>query len=101
MGVRVLWVHCILGFLLNAMIRRSPVYSRKKWAVKQQTMILYFLVCAPTLCSYIYLFSLNRGVGPWGPGIVQKYTSARFGTNSTGELLTDQESALLTGILFG
>ncbi|CAL5087293.1 unnamed protein product [Urochloa decumbens] len=37
-----------------------------------------------------------RGLGPWGPGLVQKYTSARFGTRSNGELLTDQESALLT-----
>lgn len=59
-----------------------------------------FLVDAPPFCPYVYLFSSNRGLGPWGPGIVQKYTSARFGTSSTGELLTDQESTLLTGIFF-
>lgn len=38
-----------------------------------------------------------RGLGPWGPGLVQRYTSARFGSHSTGELLTEQESTLLTG----
>ncbi|CAM0151819.1 unnamed protein product [Urochloa decumbens] len=41
-----------------------------------------------------------RGLGPWGPGLVQKYTSARFGTRSNGELLTDQESALLTDYIY-
>ncbi|CAD6218498.1 unnamed protein product [Miscanthus lutarioriparius] len=41
-----------------------------------------------------------RGLGPWGPGLVQRYTSARFGTRSTGELLTDQESTLLTDYIY-
>jgi len=41
-----------------------------------------------------------RGLGPWGPGLVQRYISARFGTSSTGELLTDQESALLTDYIY-
>ncbi|XP_051150844.1 1-acylglycerol-3-phosphate O-acyltransferase-like [Andrographis paniculata] len=37
-----------------------------------------------------------RGLGPWGPDIVRKYTSARFGSYSEGALLTDEESRLLT-----
>ena len=61
---------------------------------------LFFLVGAPTFCD-VYLFFSNRGLGPWGPGLVQRYTSARFGTRSTGDILTDQESTLLTGIFFG
>lgn len=66
---------------------------------KQRTMLFsFFLVGAPAFCPYIYLFFSNRGLGPWGPGLVRRYTSARFGTRSTGELLTDQESTLLTGI---
>ncbi|KAG5030578.1 hypothetical protein JHK82_014186 [Glycine max] len=38
------------------------------------------------------------GLGPWGPNIVPKYTSTRFGTHSTGEILTEEESALLIDI---
>ncbi|XP_074569816.1 putative 1-acylglycerol-3-phosphate O-acyltransferase [Curcuma longa] len=37
-----------------------------------------------------------RGLGPWGPNLVQRYTSARFGSYSTGEVLTEEESKLLT-----
>ncbi|KAG7971760.1 hypothetical protein I3843_07G151300 [Carya illinoinensis] len=37
-----------------------------------------------------------RGIGPWGPNLVRKYTSARFGTYTTGDTLTDEESKLLT-----
>lgn len=38
-----------------------------------------------------------RGLGPWGPGIVQRYTTARFGSYSNGNILTEEESKLLTG----
>ncbi|XP_028803005.1 probable 1-acylglycerol-3-phosphate O-acyltransferase [Neltuma alba] len=41
-----------------------------------------------------------RGLGPWGPDIVRKYTSARFGTHSTGEALTEEESRLLTDYVY-
>ncbi|CAN1314759.1 1-acylglycerol-3-phosphate O-acyltransferase [Linum perenne] len=37
-----------------------------------------------------------RGLGPWGPNIVQRYTSARFGAYASGEMLTETESKLLT-----
>lgn len=40
---------------------------------------------------------LCRGLGPWGPNLVRKYTSARFGSYATGELLNEDESKLLTG----
>ncbi|OIV96318.1 hypothetical protein TanjilG_09745 [Lupinus angustifolius] len=43
---------------------------------------------------------LIRGLGPWGPDIVRKYTSARFGTHSTGEVLTEEESRLLTDYVY-
>ncbi|KAL5706575.1 1-acylglycerol-3-phosphate O-acyltransferase [Ranunculus cassubicifolius] len=43
---------------------------------------------------------LVRGLGPWGPGLVRKYTSARFGTHSTGELVTGEESSLLTDYVY-
>ncbi|XP_042031841.1 probable 1-acylglycerol-3-phosphate O-acyltransferase isoform X2 [Salvia splendens] len=37
-----------------------------------------------------------RGLGPWGPDLVRKYTSARFGSYSDGSILTEDESRLLT-----
>uniref|UniRef100_A0A7N0V3A8 1-acylglycerol-3-phosphate O-acyltransferase n=1 Tax=Kalanchoe fedtschenkoi TaxID=63787 RepID=A0A7N0V3A8_KALFE len=45
---------------------------------------------------------LVRGLGPWGPGLVQKYTSARFGVNETGDDggLTENESKLLTDYVY-
>ncbi|AES73984.1 putative 1-acylglycerol-3-phosphate O-acyltransferase [Medicago truncatula] len=41
-----------------------------------------------------------RGLGPWGPNMVRKYTSARFGTHSTGQKLIDEESSLLTDYVY-
>ncbi|CAN8230767.1 unnamed protein product [Cochlearia groenlandica] len=41
-----------------------------------------------------------RGLGPWGPGIVNRYTNARFGAHSQGTLLTDEESKLLTDYVY-
>ncbi|XP_057435022.1 probable 1-acylglycerol-3-phosphate O-acyltransferase [Lotus japonicus] len=41
-----------------------------------------------------------RGIGPLGPTMVRKYTSARFGTHSTGEVLTEEESKLLTDYVY-
>ncbi|CAN6463699.1 unnamed protein product [Victoria cruziana] len=41
---------------------------------------------------------LVRGLGPWGPDLVRKYTTARFGSYSTGSTLNEEESRLLTGI---
>ena len=45
------------------------------------------------------MISSCRGLGPWGPNIVRKYTSARFGSYATGELLNEEESKLLTGTI--
>uniref|UniRef100_A0A7N0SV43 AB hydrolase-1 domain-containing protein n=1 Tax=Kalanchoe fedtschenkoi TaxID=63787 RepID=A0A7N0SV43_KALFE len=46
---------------------------------------------------------LVRGLGPWGPGLVNKYTSARFGVDTTGVGvgLKEEESRLLTAHLNG
>ena len=41
-----------------------------------------------------------RGLGPWGPDMVLKYTSARFVTYTTGETLTESESRLLTDYVY-
>ncbi|XP_074577288.1 putative 1-acylglycerol-3-phosphate O-acyltransferase [Curcuma longa] len=41
-----------------------------------------------------------RGLGPWGPNLVQRYTSARFGSYSAGEVLTEEESKLLTDYVY-
>ncbi|GAU34905.1 hypothetical protein TSUD_312360 [Trifolium subterraneum] len=41
-----------------------------------------------------------RGFGPWGPNMVRKYTSTRFGTHSTGQKLTEEESSLLTDYVY-
>jgi len=38
-----------------------------------------------------------RGLGPWGPGLVNRYTTARFGAHSEGTGLTEEEAKLLTG----
>lgn len=47
----------------------------------------------------IFLYVCGRGLGPWGPDLVRKYTSARFGAHSIGEILTEEESRLLTGMV--
>ncbi|KAK4768427.1 hypothetical protein SAY87_003568 [Trapa incisa] len=41
-----------------------------------------------------------RGLGPWGPDLVRRYTSARFGTYSSGTTLTEDESRLLTDYFY-
>ncbi|CAJ1972511.1 unnamed protein product [Sphenostylis stenocarpa] len=41
-----------------------------------------------------------RGLGPWGPDMVRKYTSARFITRTIGEMLTETESRLLTDYVY-
>ncbi|CAL9089762.1 probable 1-acylglycerol-3-phosphate O-acyltransferase [Musa acuminata AAA Group] len=41
-----------------------------------------------------------RGLGPWGPDLVRRYTSARFGSYSTGDMLTEEESSLLTDYVY-
>eukprot|EP00262_Sarcandra_glabra_P010868 TRINITY_DN2641_c0_g1_i1.p1 TRINITY_DN2641_c0_g1~~TRINITY_DN2641_c0_g1_i1.p1 ORF type:complete len:416 (-),score=47.05 TRINITY_DN2641_c0_g1_i1:104-1270(-) len=41
-----------------------------------------------------------RGLGPWGPNLIRKYTSARFGAHSTGTILTEEESKLLTDYFY-
>lgn len=41
-----------------------------------------------------------RGLGPWGPGLVCRYTSTRFGTRSIGDALTEEESQLLTDYVY-
>ncbi|CAM8938397.1 unnamed protein product [Rhodiola kirilowii] len=45
---------------------------------------------------------LVRGLGPWGPGLVHKYTSARFAVNETAGSggLTENESKLLTDYVY-
>ncbi|CAI8606539.1 unnamed protein product [Vicia faba] len=44
--------------------------------------------------------TIIRGLGPWGPDLVHRYTSARFVKYSTGELLTESESRLLTDYVY-
>ncbi|GAU26903.1 hypothetical protein TSUD_03060 [Trifolium subterraneum] len=44
--------------------------------------------------------TIIRGLGPWGPDLVARYTSARFIKYSTGELLTESESKLLTDYVY-
>lgn len=55
--------------------------------------------------TFVVVNSTCRGLGPWGPDLVRKYTSARFGAQAQGTVLTEEESRLLTGtlpsILFG
>ncbi|XP_030446841.2 probable 1-acylglycerol-3-phosphate O-acyltransferase [Syzygium oleosum] len=43
---------------------------------------------------------LVRGLGPWGPDLVRRYTSARFGSYSDGSVLTEYESKLLTDYVY-
>ncbi|GMH17468.1 hypothetical protein Nepgr_019309 [Nepenthes gracilis] len=43
---------------------------------------------------------LVRGLGPWGPNLVHRYTSARFGVYSTGDTLNEEESRLLTDYIY-
>lgn len=41
-----------------------------------------------------------RGLGPWGPNLVRRYTSGRFRSYSQGDALTDEESRLLTDYVY-
>ncbi|KAF8022757.1 hypothetical protein BT93_F0309 [Corymbia citriodora subsp. variegata] len=41
-----------------------------------------------------------RGLGPWGPDLVRRYTSARFGSYAEGNVLTEDESKLLTDYVY-
>ncbi|CAA6663181.1 unnamed protein product [Spirodela intermedia] len=41
-----------------------------------------------------------RGFGPWGPEMVRRYTNARFGSYSTGNVLTEEESKLMTDYVY-
>ncbi|XP_057729956.1 probable 1-acylglycerol-3-phosphate O-acyltransferase [Arachis stenosperma] len=41
-----------------------------------------------------------RGLGPWGPNMVRRYTGMRFGTRAQGEILTEEESRLLTDYMY-
>ncbi|KAL8059149.1 hypothetical protein ABFX02_03G067500 [Erythranthe guttata] len=41
-----------------------------------------------------------RGLGPWGPDLVRKYTGARFGSYSEGSMLSEDESRLLTDYVY-
>lgn len=41
-----------------------------------------------------------RGLGPWGPNLVRRYTGARFGGYSSGGGLTNEESKLLTDYVY-
>ncbi|CAL1355711.1 unnamed protein product [Linum trigynum] len=43
---------------------------------------------------------LVRGLGPWGPDMVRRYTSARFGAYANGEMLNETESKLLTDYVY-
>jgi pimeloyl-ACP methyl ester carboxylesterase len=43
---------------------------------------------------------LVRGFGPWGPDLVRRYTSSRFGSYSAGDVLTEEESKLLTDYIY-
>ncbi|KAK1554042.1 hypothetical protein Q3G72_032967 [Acer saccharum] len=44
--------------------------------------------------------NIVRGLGPWGPDIVRKYTTTRFGAHSNGTVLTVDESRLLTDYVY-
>lgn len=41
-----------------------------------------------------------RGLGPWGPDLVRKYTSARFSVYGSGDVLNEEESKLLTDYVY-
>lgn len=41
-----------------------------------------------------------RGLGPWGPDLVRRYTSARFGSYSNGSVLNEDEASLLTDYVY-
>ncbi|KAG0472772.1 hypothetical protein HPP92_014629 [Vanilla planifolia] len=41
-----------------------------------------------------------RGLGPWGPQLVRRYTSARFGSYSSGTVLGEDEARLLTDYVY-
>ncbi|CAH8390408.1 unnamed protein product [Eruca vesicaria subsp. sativa] len=43
---------------------------------------------------------LVRGSGSWGPSLVNRYTSTRFGANSEGTELTDEKSRFLTNYVY-
>eukprot|EP00252_Welwitschia_mirabilis_P015191 TRINITY_DN33429_c0_g1_i1.p1 TRINITY_DN33429_c0_g1~~TRINITY_DN33429_c0_g1_i1.p1 ORF type:complete len:409 (-),score=54.68 TRINITY_DN33429_c0_g1_i1:115-1341(-) len=41
-----------------------------------------------------------RGLGPWGPNLVQRYTSARFISHTVGDKLNEEESKLFSDYIY-
>jgi pimeloyl-ACP methyl ester carboxylesterase len=41
-----------------------------------------------------------RGLGPWGPNLVQKYAGMRFGERAQGAKLTEDESKLMSDYMY-
>lgn len=53
----------------------------------------------PCFCD-LGLWYHARSFGPWGPNLVHRYTSARFGVYAAGDKLNEDESALLTDYIY-
>ncbi|GJN34380.1 hypothetical protein PR202_gb23036 [Eleusine coracana subsp. coracana] len=78
-------------------------YVAAKYALQHPEHVQHLILVGPAGFSSETEHSsewLTKGLGPWGPGLVQRYTSARFGSHATGDLLTDQESTLLTDYIY-
>lgn len=109
----------LLGLLQNQIPSRNGSLSLEQHGKEQSWIICGSLtsllrswlgifsysvfIFTPIGCSYniiLNICSWCRGLGPWGPGLVNRYTSARFGAHSVGTVLTDEESRLLTGEYF-
>ncbi|CAI9777870.1 unnamed protein product [Fraxinus pennsylvanica] len=60
--------------------------------------MILILIFAEALALYglIVGIILSSRAGPFGPDLVRRYTSARFGERSQGDVLTEEESRLLT-----
>ncbi|KAK6115272.1 hypothetical protein DH2020_007541 [Rehmannia glutinosa] len=75
------------------------------WQWRSQSERVGMTPLAPPLVyGDVGMIALNRGfhlgLGPWGPDLVRKYTSARFGSYSDESVLNEDESRLLTDYVY-
>ncbi|XP_006854859.2 probable 1-acylglycerol-3-phosphate O-acyltransferase [Amborella trichopoda] len=76
-------------------------FSSESDAAKSEWLTKFRATWKGTILNHLWESNFTpqkviRGLGPWGPDLVRRYTSARFGMYSTGEVLGEEESRLLT-----
>ncbi|KAG6538226.1 hypothetical protein ZIOFF_003338 [Zingiber officinale] len=89
---RATWKGAFINHLWESNVTPQK-FIRQSFFLAKFYILLQILCVSFNINNVVFIY---RGLGPWGPNLVQRYTSARFGSYSTGEVLTEEESKLLT-----